>query len=177
VAAVIVDAGQRFRIGPVSRRAGGLHNVGAIHVPARQPLIKAQVRGAAQDDQQFVKGLHRGRGAIGTRPTIMPKEDDQTSLILAASSPMPKLPYSAQSGVNLVSRATKSVCHPWGQIDIMMSKDHDGAEVASSALLPVMAWLAHRNRAWGELHDLIFFALGGGLAWLILWVDRATIEL
>jgi hypothetical protein len=46
--------------------------------------------------------------------------------------------------------------------------------VALIALHPAIAWLAHRNRAWDGMHDLIFFALGGGLAGLILWVNRAT---
>jgi hypothetical protein len=44
-------------------------------------------------------------------------------------------------------------------------------------LHPAIAWLAHRNRAWDGLHDLIFFVLGGGLAGLILWVNRATFGL
>jgi O-antigen/teichoic acid export membrane protein len=46
--------------------------------------------------------------------------------------------------------------------------------MALIALHPAIAWLAHRNRAWDGMHDLIFFALGGGLAGLVLWVNRAT---
>ena len=45
--------------------------------------------------------------------------------------------------------------------------------LALIALHPAIAWLAHRNRAWDGLHDLVFFALAAALAALILWVNEA----
>lgn len=51
-----------------------------------------------------------------------------------------------------------------------------GQGLAMLAAHPVVGWLASRSRAWDPLHDVIYFAVGGGLGALALWWHWPLIE-
>lgn len=51
-----------------------------------------------------------------------------------------------------------------------------GQGLAMLAAHPVVGWLASRSRAWDPLHDVIYYAVGGGLGALALWWNWPLIE-
>lgn len=52
-----------------------------------------------------------------------------------------------------------------------------GQGLALTLLHPAIVRLAVKHRAWDMRHDLLFFALAGGLVALILWVNRTILAM
>ena len=151
---------RRFRFAISGGTLGLLAVLGVVGIP----LV-----GVLYDPRYQAAGMVVVLMAIVQMPAVIGMTYDQSALAAGDSRSyflLMALKAAVQTLAFLIGMETGGL---WGALAAQ--------GMALIALHPAIAWLAHRNRAWDGLHDLIFFALGGGLAGLILWVNRATFGL